>query len=212
MYRITFPIPPRRDLEAEYEQHAGVLEKALHEMHRRIGRTLSGGSSHPNIKYRIKSFDSFYEKILRRGRHASPHDEIVITDLLGIRVVCPFVEEISEIEHTLREHYDVIEVERKGEHLGSTEFGYSSIHILIQIPRDIRDSFHLRGNWVCEVQLRTILQDAWAEVEHELVYKAELTPSTPSSGGNSRRSTRTSRYRISFFRRSATISGRCKAN
>ena len=29
---------------------------------------------------------------------------------------------------------------------------------------------------MCEVQLRTILQDAWAEVEHELVYKAELTP------------------------------------
>ena len=28
---------------------------------------------------------------------------------------------------------------------------------------------------VCEVQLRTILQDAWAEVEHELVYKSDIS-------------------------------------
>jgi putative GTP pyrophosphokinase len=29
---------------------------------------------------------------------------------------------------------------------------------------------------VAEIQIRTILQDAWAEVEHELVYKAEFNP------------------------------------
>ncbi len=28
---------------------------------------------------------------------------------------------------------------------------------------------------VCEIQLRTILQDAWAEVEHELVYKSDIS-------------------------------------
>jgi putative GTP pyrophosphokinase len=91
-------------------------------------------------------------------------------------VVCPFMEDVGEIERVLRTTFDVTEVERKGENLSTAEFGYSSVHLLVQLPHDIKEGFHLSGTWVCEIQLRTILQDAWAEVEHELVYKAELTP------------------------------------
>lgn len=182
MFRIVVPLPPRRVLEGEYEQHHPALEKALHELHRRIRRLVERNEMRANIKYRIKTFDSFYEKVLRRARDRSADaahgsaDELVISDLLGIRVVCPFMEEIAAIESMIRNEFDVIEVERKGDDLSYSEFGYSSVHLLVQLPRDIRDSFHLSGRWVCEVQLRTILQDAWAEVEHELVYKAELTP------------------------------------
>ncbi len=176
MYRINFPLPSRRELELEYEQHAVILEKALHELHRRIRRLLTTEDLSPNIKYRIKTFDSFYEKLLRRARLQGSSGEIVLTDLLGIRVVCPFMEDIGEIERAIRKNFDVTEVERKGENLSTAEFGYSSVHLLVQLPNDIKEGFHLSGKWVCEVQLRTILQDAWAEVEHELVYKAELTP------------------------------------
>ncbi|MFP4212198.1 MAG: (p)ppGpp synthetase [Alkalispirochaeta sp.] len=176
MYHITVPLSPRRDLEAEYEQHAVVLEKALHELHRRFRRVLNNEELSPNIKYRIKSFESLYEKVLRRARELSDGEEIAIADLLGIRVVCPFMEQITEIERRIQGEFDVIEVERKGEDLSAAEFGYSSVHMLVEMPRDICDGFHLRGTYVCEVQIRTILQDAWAEVEHELVYKADMTP------------------------------------
>ncbi|MFA7565813.1 MAG: tetratricopeptide repeat protein [Alkalispirochaeta sp.] len=176
MYRIKFPIPSRRDLEIEYEQQAVILEKALHEMHRRMRRLLKNDELTPNIKYRVKSFDSFYEKLLRRARSHEEEGEIRITDILGLRVVCPFMEGLDEIERTIRSTFEVIEVERKGENLSASEFGYSSVHLLVQLPNDIKEGFHITGSWVCEVQLRTILQDAWAEVEHELVYKAELTP------------------------------------
>ena len=176
MFRVTVPLPARRDLEVEYEQHAAVLEKALHELHRRLRVSLTSDAIRPDIKYRVKTFESLYEKVLRRARQQELQDEIVVTDLLGIRVVCPFVEDITEIERAIRAGFDVTEVERKGDNLSAVEFGYSSIHLLVQIPQDIRDGFHLSGRRVCEVQLRTILQDAWAEVEHELVYKAELTP------------------------------------
>ncbi|MDA3949508.1 MAG: tetratricopeptide repeat protein [Spirochaeta sp.] len=176
MFRVTVPLPARRDLEIEYQHHAAVLEKALHELHRRLRVNLTTDAIRPDIKYRIKTFESLYEKVLRRAREQGQQEEIAITDLLGIRVVCPFVEDITEIERVIRAGFDVTEVERKGDSLSAAEFGYSSVHLLVQIPQDIRDGFHLSGRWVCEVQLRTILQDAWAEVEHELVYKAELTP------------------------------------
>lgn len=176
MFRLTLPLPSRRELQYQYEHQMAILEKALHELQRRIKTSLTPVDVTPTLKYRIKGFDSFYEKLLRRSRECRSGEEVLITDMLGVRVVCPFMEDLIVVEETLRAAFEITEVERKGSHLGETEFGYSSVHLLIALPQDIRDGFHLDRKWICEVQLRTILQDAWAEVEHELVYKAELTP------------------------------------
>lgn len=176
MYRQVLPVPSRRTLQKQYDQHAAAIEKALHEIQRRIAVAVRGNNVRPTLKYRVKTFDSFYEKLLRRSRGLENGATLEITDLLGVRVVCPFMEEIQTIESALHSAFTVREVERKGSQLGFREFGYSSVHLLIDLPEDILHSFHLGGEWICEVQLRTILQDAWAEVEHELVYKADLTP------------------------------------
>lgn len=176
MFRLTVPLPSRRELQYQYEHQMVVLEKALHELQRRIKNSLAAVDVTPTLKYRIKTFDSFYEKLLRRSRENVSGEEVLITDTLGVRIVCPFMEDLEVVEETVRSAFEVTEVERKGSHLGETEFGYSSVHLLVAIPDDIRDGFHLDRRWICEVQLRTILQDAWAEVEHELVYKTELTP------------------------------------
>lgn len=176
MYRQVLPVPSRRTLQQQYEQNAVAIEKALHEIQRRIASAVRSNDVRATLKYRVKSFDSFYEKLLRRSRGLEHGSSVEITDLLGVRVVCPFMEEIQTIESALHAAFTVREVERKGSQLGFQEFGYSSVHLLVDLPADIRDSFHLGGEWICEIQVRTILQDAWAEVEHELVYKADLTP------------------------------------
>jgi putative GTP pyrophosphokinase len=94
---------------------------------------------------------------------------------MGIRIICPFIEDLAMVENLIKNSFEVAEVERKG-HYTFKEFGYESTHLLIKIPEAI---IMKRGNAGCdvaEIQIRTILQDAWAEVEHELVYKAEFTP------------------------------------
>lgn len=176
MYRQVLPVPSRRTLQQKYDQHAASIDKALHETQRRIALAVGNNDVRATLKYRVKSFDSYYEKLLRRSRGLENGTAVEITDLLGVRVVCPFMEEIQTIESALHAAFTVREVERKGSQLGFQEFGYSSVHLLVDLPEDIRHSFHLGGEWICEVQVRTILQDAWAEVEHELVYKADLTP------------------------------------
>lgn len=176
MYRLQLPLVARRELERQYALDEPVLRKALHEFQRRVTQTLARADLHPTIKYRLKDFDSLYGKLLRRARDLGDGDTIEITDLLGVRVVCAFIEDIERVCDALSSAYPVRETERKGAELSSREFGYSSLHLLIDLPVDIRESFHLARWPVCEVQVRTILQDAWAEVEHELVYKAELTP------------------------------------
>jgi putative GTP pyrophosphokinase len=91
-------------------------------------------------------------------------------------VVCPFLGDLTMAESAICASFKVLEVERKGSERSFREFGYESIHLLVELPEDLRAD--ARGFDVpsFEIQLRTILQEAWAEVEHELVYKAEFTP------------------------------------
>lgn len=67
-------------------------------------------------------------------------------------------------------------MERKGSERTFREFGYESVHFLLDIPEEFKVGLVLPKNLIFEIQLRTILQDAWAEVEHELVYKSEFSP------------------------------------
>jgi putative GTP pyrophosphokinase len=132
----------------------------------------------PIVKGRIKSFESWYAKLIRilRNAKASGRDPIPITDIVALRVVCPFLGDLKLAEATIAASFKVLEVERKGSDRSFREFGYESIHLLVELPADLREEARGFDLPAVEVQLRTILQEAWAEVEHELVYKAEFTP------------------------------------
>ena len=99
--------------------------------------------------------------------------------MMGIRVICAFLEDLSEVEQQIKNNFVVKEVEYKGAQQSFREFGYESVHVLVSIPKDCmpkKCELPLPDSLVCEIQIRTILQDAWAEVEHELIYKSEFTP------------------------------------
>jgi putative GTP pyrophosphokinase len=168
-------IPNRNELRRVYEQYEVIRSLIAKDLQERIAEALSDLPSRPSVKGRTKDFDSFFRKYLRllnTGGDASPP----ITDIIGIRIVCPFIEDLSIVEGVIKKRFDVIETERKGSNYNFKEFGYESTHLLIRIPRDIMDRRGTPNCSAAEVQIRTILQDAWAEVEHELVYKAEFTP------------------------------------
>ncbi|MFW5684606.1 MAG: tetratricopeptide repeat protein [Spirochaetota bacterium] len=177
MITVTLPLPPRDELEPRYREHVDTYDKLLYELHRRLRSALKNCGLRSTIKYRVKSFESYYGKLLRILRSTPPESgEVTVTDILALRVVCPFLEDVALAERCIRSQFHVREVDHKGAEFSVREFGYESIHCLIRTPEDLLESFHLAGPFDCEVQIRTILQDAWAEVEHELVYKADFTP------------------------------------
>ncbi len=177
IHRVSLPLPRRSELEREYRRLRPQYAQALEECQIRLRAELAAIGLDPTVKWRVKSFDSCFSKLVRRVREAGPMQQFMeLTDLLGIRLVCPFLEDIGRIERELRERYDVLEVERKGSKYAFHEFGYDSTHYLVRVPREISESCGLAADLTCELQLRTILQDAWAEVEHELIYKADFSP------------------------------------
>ena len=179
-FHSTVPIKFR--IKSRYESYIPLLIQIRENIHKKLKENIYL-SSQPTYKARIKSFSSYYEKLIRqKSEEAALSDSLVcLTDMIGIRVICTFLEDISVILEQLKEIFDIREIERKGADLNFKEFGYESIHVLIAIPEDcipadIDDNLPLPNDLVCEIQIRTILQDAWAEVEHELIYKSEFTP------------------------------------
>lgn len=173
--------------EAKFEPNKAELEKlyASYEpsfsvLLSRILDYLSGMiklRSTPSYRSRIKSFSSYYKKLLK---YPPQTDTDVlptsITDIVAVRIVCSFMNDIVDVERVLQDNFEVVEIEKKGAGRAVVEFGYESTHVLLKIPESLKVGLRLPEGLVFETQIRTILQDAWAEVEHELVYKADFSP------------------------------------
>jgi putative GTP pyrophosphokinase len=168
--------PERNSLLAEYELLFSRRLFIVRELENCIEQAIITLSSHPRVKGRLKSFDSYFKKYIRLLKEDPSVKIPKIADVLGIRVICPFLEDLAAVEELLKEKFKVAEVQRKGGDHTYREFGYESIHLLIEVPEEILNKADMAPGQTAEIQIRTILQDAWAEVEHEFVYKAEFIP------------------------------------
>jgi len=164
--------PDRIKLQEQYAALLPSYLSALDTFQASLKAELGRIDVHFTMKYRVKTFASYYAKLLKRkAGERQTGEAIPIHDILGTRVVCPFLEDVVHAEECLRGTFKVHEVERKGAERRFSEFGYSSIHLLLEIPEDISSQYPDLNLKIAEVQIRTFLQDAWAEVEHELIYK-----------------------------------------
>lgn len=176
-------LPSKSQIHETYKKYAPYFSAVMMGVLNRLEGCIHL-SSQPTFKARIKSFDSYYRKVIRqRPREAAESRSLVcLTDMMGVRVICAFLEDLAIVSEQIKSSFDVREVERKGSGQNFKEFGYESIHVLVAIPADCvppeseYPGLSLPAETVCEIQIRTILQDAWAEVEHELIYKTEFTP------------------------------------
>jgi len=165
--------PERNRLQKEYDQYAQIRLSIVNDLKLQVDNILSSLDSHPVVSGRIKNFSSFFSKYIRLLKNGVKNPQI--TDLMGVRVICPFIEDLQAAEELIKRYYSIVEREIKG-HYTFQEFCYESTHLLIKIPQEFIDKYGDPGTDIAELQIRTILQDAWAEVEHELVYKAEFSP------------------------------------
>jgi len=174
-YDTNYWMENKSKLLSEYEKHFQKNEKTLALLTKRFESTLTGTDCNAQIKGRIKSFEAFYRKLLTRSQNGiidKPFE--AITDIIAARIVVPFLEDLESVEELIKNNFQIVETEYKSRELSIREFGYDSIHLLIKIPEDIAAKVKHSKETKIEIQLRTILQDAWAEVEHELVYKTSI--------------------------------------
>ncbi len=124
-----------------------------------------------SIQTRLKSFPSIREKMERRSLPFSPESiEQNLTDIAGIRVICPFLDDIYLLSDCLLSQDDITLVEMKDYISHPKENGYRSLHLIIAIPIFLECGKRMMK---VEVQLRTIAMDCWATLEYQLNYKKD---------------------------------------
>lgn len=167
-------------IEAAYEVLLPQCEHVVTEMVRLLQRAVESPVPAVQVKGRIKRLPSLMEKLHRKF----PPQELVeplpvlkkLADLMGMRAVCPFLEDVDLVVDAARTVFEIHEIDQKGEGRSFSEFGYASTHLLVSLPYQLQREFPALSEFHVEIQVRTILQDAWAEVEHELIYKVGAHP------------------------------------
>ena len=124
------------------------------------------------IKTRIKSPMSIYQKLLKMGYDFTEENiREKLHDVAGIRVICPFIDDIYMIAQLLSNQDDIQILKIKDYIKSPKENGYRSYHMIVGIP-----VFFSSGKTMmtAEIQIRTIGMDFWASLEHQLRYKKNL--------------------------------------
>lgn len=124
-----------------------------------------------NIEWRLKKPRSAFEKLERYGKMLSLESlQHNILDIAGIRVVCPYVDDVYKLADMLRAQDDLEFVKVKDYIAHPKPNGYRSLHITVKVPIFFMDE---KDRVPVEIQFRTIAMDYWASLEHSLKYKKE---------------------------------------
>ncbi len=166
-------------LEKEFGENKNKYEKFEKALKELIERLLKKEGIPAQISSRTKSVQSFKEKVERKNREAKTYDNPLsqITDIIGIRIITYYLKDIELIGNLIRKEFEVDDKNSldKSTILGIDQFGYKSVHYIISLSSSRRDLLE----WIefkdlkAEIQVRTILQHAWAEIDHEIRYKNE---------------------------------------
>lgn len=134
------------------------------------------GLTYDHVTARVKEWRSLRSKSRKRrpdGTLMYPHPWQDIHDLIGVRVTTYHSTEIPRIIEALTEVFEVRRsVDKTAQTRVSGSFGYGSHHLILRVPpARVTPVLQAYAEQEFEVQIRTVLQHAWAEFEHDIRYK-----------------------------------------
>ncbi len=153
-----------------YKTYADVLSKILE------------AASHLHaplaiVQARPKSVSSFAEKAIRKhDKYKEPYRQL--TDLCGGRIITHTQDQVDNICRFIQDNFEVdwansLDVSSR---LSTSEFGYLSHHYVVQLKSDsvlgVETEWKMIENRKAEIQVRTLLQHAWADILHDRIYKS----------------------------------------
>lgn len=141
-----------------------------------VARLGDDGLNYHHIQHRVKGQGSLSEKLgrlLPNGTPKYPSGMQDINDVIGLRVILFLESDIAGAINALSGAFDQLGyVDKASEQRSRGEFGYSGQHLILAVPHgNPPPGCEPFGGQRFEVQLRTILQHAWAEFEHDIRYK-----------------------------------------
>lgn len=121
-----------------------------------------------HIESRVKSIQSIFAKMEKKGLDMTIAGVNALTDIAGIRVICNYKDDVYTIAKLLTAQDDIELIREKDYITDPKPSGYRSLHIVVLVPVFLSEGCK---KVPVEIQIRTIAMDTWASLEHELKYK-----------------------------------------
>lgn len=158
-----------RDAITEYAARRPALVGAT-ERYLQLVTTLldDAGINYLNVTARTKSVASFAEKADRsvdgRRLYTDPLSEL--TDQIGLRVITFLRDDVTTVANLLAEEMQLLDDRDMGQETAREgRWGYASRHLVVAVEGEQQPA---------SIQVRTVLQHAWAEFEHDIRYKGSI--------------------------------------
>ena len=155
----------------EYDRDRDLYLDYAATLHTLVRDLMAASNFKPHsVRHRLKDRTSLARKVLSDIKYSSLVD---LSDVIGIRVITYFADEVDVVASIIRREFKVeSENDKRAEHLPG-EFGYRSLHQVVTLNSVRSDLLEYRRfeKLTAEIQIRSILDHAWAEIEHDRAYK-----------------------------------------
>lgn len=175
-----------------YDDYIKIVPALEKEAEHIVSKLIDIPSVH-SVRRRVKKPLHLIEKIIRKGKKYSDRGisvenyKEIVTDLIGIRVLHLFKDDWKTIHGEILDLWELAETPqvniRRGDYNLETfgneianmncevivrEHGYRSVHylIIINVSKQIRI--------LVEIQVRTVFEEAWSEIDHIMRYPYDL--------------------------------------
>ena len=123
-----------------------------------------------HIDTRLKSAQSILGKLQKKDMALTLSAACNnIYDIAGIRVVCPYINDVYLIRDRIMAQDDIVIMKVKDYIEEPKKNGYRSLHMLIRVPVYFMNKKQMVP---VELQIRTQAMDLWASLEHDIKYKS----------------------------------------
>jgi ppGpp synthetase/RelA/SpoT-type nucleotidyltranferase len=128
-----------------------------------------------SVEARCKQVDSLRDKLLS-DEYPDDFPAKEIFDLVGSRVIGYSKYDVENIVELIKNNFIVHKIEDKQLRLGKAGIGYQSIHIIASLKGGFsvlaeQEKFERFKDIRFEIQVRTLLQETWAAINHKKSYK-----------------------------------------
>lgn len=122
-----------------------------------------------HIKSRIKTKESAIKKLQNKNYEVNLSNlKTHVHDMVGIRIVCSFLSDVTDIVKMIENSKNIIIKEKKDYITSPKGTGYTSYHLIVYVPIYLNNKEELIE---AEIQIRTIAMDFWASLDHKIQYK-----------------------------------------
>lgn len=158
-----------------YKNNLKEFERIAHSVSSLITNLLQSKKiDYHTVTYRVKNSESLMTKVITKG-YKNPKKDV--QDFVGIRIITFFKSDVEKVSKLIEENFTIDEDNSadKSIELGDDRVGYRSVHYIAKINKQRKEliEYSTLIDYCFEIQIRTILEHAWAEITHDRAYKPD---------------------------------------